>query len=197
LAVGGVALVALGPAAAAVHLNVRESRPSTRIVARHWIEANVPAGSDLAKELKTAPLDNTDLHWMEHSTLSGTGWTVDQFVDKGFHYFVTNPGISGYYTAQPRRYPVRARFYQDLRRDGCLLHVFRPSSSRDGPVIRVYEVPDLDSTSAAARSPDCAAPSMYPAQTVAVSAPAQWMLPTGARSARPYLVHTPGGKNAP
>ena len=160
LAVGGVALVALWPAAAVVQLNVRESRPSTRIVARRWIEANVPAGSDLAKELKTAPLDHTDLHWMERNTLTRDGWTLDRYVDDGFHYFVTNPGISGTYSTQPRRYPAQARFYRELRRAGCLLHVFRPDSSRDGPVIRVYEVSDPDSTSAAARSPDCTAPSM-------------------------------------
>ena len=160
-------------------------------------EANVPSGSALVKELKTAPLDDTDIHWLERTTLTRDGWTLDHYVDDGYRYFVTNPGISGTYTTQPRRYPTQALFYRELRRDGCLLHVFRPDAHRDGPVIRVYEVSDFDSASAAARSPDCTAPSMYPAHTVAVSAPAQWMRPIGARSARPYPVHTPGGKNAP
>jgi hypothetical protein len=196
-AVAGVVVVALFPAKDVIRLNLRESRPSTRVVARRWIEANVPPGSELVKELKTAPLDDTDLHWMERNTLTRDGWTLDRYVDDGFHYFVTNPGISGNFSTQPRRYPVQARFYRELRRDGCLLHVFRPNSNRDGPVIRVYEVSDPDSTSAAARSPDCTAPSMYPAHTVAVSAPAQWTRPIGARNARPYRVQTPGGKNAP
>ena len=160
LAVAGVLLVALWPAKDVIQLNLRESRPSTRVVARRWIQANVPPGSDLVKELKTAPLDDTDLHWMERNTLTRDGWTLDRYVDNGFHYFVTNPGISGTYSTQPRRYPTQARFYRELRQDGCLLHVFRPSSYRDGPVIRVYEVSDLDSTSAAARSPDCTAPSI-------------------------------------
>lgn len=40
-------------------------------------------------------------------------------------------------------------------------------------------------TSRAARWPDCTAPSMYPAQRVAVSVPAQWIGPTGVRRARP------------
>jgi Dolichyl-phosphate-mannose-protein mannosyltransferase len=160
LAIAGVVVVALWPANDVIRLNLRESRPSTRIVARRWIEANVPPGSALVKELKTAPLDDTDLHWMERNTLTRDGWTLDQYVDDGFHYFVTNPGISGTFSTQPRRYPVQARFYRELRRDGCLLHVFRPDSYRDGPVIRVYEVSDPDSTSAAARSPDCTAPSI-------------------------------------
>jgi len=159
-AVAGIVLVALWPARDVVHLNVRESRPSTRVVARHWIEAKIPPGSALVKELKTAPLDHTNVHWMERHTLAGDGWTLDQYVDHGFRYFVTNPGISGTYSSQPHRYPVQARFYRALRRDGCLLHVFRPGSNRDGPVIRVYEVSDSDSTSAAALSPDCIAPSI-------------------------------------
>jgi 4-amino-4-deoxy-L-arabinose transferase-like glycosyltransferase len=160
LAVAGVVLVALWPARDAVQLDVRESRPSTRVVARRWIEANIPPGSRLVKELKTAPLDHTSLHWMERNTLTRDGWTLDRYVDDGFHYFMTNSGISGTYVSQPRRYPAQAHFYRELRQDGCLLHVFRPTSSRDGPVIRVYEVSDPDSTSAAARSPDCTAPSI-------------------------------------
>ena len=160
LAVVGVVLVAVWPAKDVVGLNVRDSRPSTRVVARHWIETHVPPGSALVKELKTAPLEDTDVHWMERNTLTRDGWTLDHYVDDGFHYFVTNPGISGTYSTQPRRYPVQARFYRELRDDGCLLHVFRPGSYRDGPVIRVYEVTDPDSTSAAARSPDCTAPSI-------------------------------------
>ncbi|HKA93276.1 MAG TPA: glycosyltransferase family 39 protein, partial [Acidimicrobiia bacterium] len=155
LALAGVVFVALWPAKGVIELNLRESRPSTRIVARRWIEANVPAGSALVKELKTAPLNDTDLHWMERNTLTRDGWTLDHYVDDGFHYFVTNPGISGNFSTQPRRYPVQARFYRELRQDGCLLHVFRPNSYRDGPVIRVYEVSDPDGTSAAARSADC------------------------------------------
>ena len=53
------------------------------------------------------------------------------------------------------------------------------------------------STSAAARSPDCTAPSMYPLQTVPVSDPAQCTTPIGARSAAPKVVHAPVGMEQP
>jgi len=159
LAVAGVVLVALWPAWDVVRLDMRESRPSTRVVARRWIEANIPPGSALVKDHNTAPLDGTDVHWVERNTLTHGGWTLDQYVDNGFHYFVTNPGISGKFSAQPHRYPAQARVYRELRHDGCLLHVFHPTSYRDGPVIRVYELTDPD-TSAAARSRDCTAPSI-------------------------------------
>ena len=42
-----------------------------------------------------------------------------------------------------------------------------------------------DSASAAARSPDRTAPSMYPFQYVDVSVPAQWIRPTGWRICEP------------
>jgi hypothetical protein len=159
-AVTGITLVALLPAKDVIQLNVRESRPSTRVVARQWMEAHVPPGSTVVKELKTAPLDHTNLHWLERDTLTRDGWTLDRYVDDGYRYFVTNSGISSPFTSKPWRYPAQARFYRELRRDGCLLHVFHPDSYRDGPRIRIYEVSNADSTSAAARSPDCTAPSI-------------------------------------
>ena len=139
-AVAGVALVALSPAKDVIQLNVRESRPSTRVVARQWIEKNVPEDSSVVRELKTAPLDDTDLRWMSRFSLPYGGWTLDRYRLDGFRYFVTNAGISGAYTTQARRYPAQALLYHELRQQACLLHVFRPDAHRDGPVIRVYEL---------------------------------------------------------
>src|SRR5260221_297415 len=57
--------------------------------------------------------------------------------------------------------------------------------------------PSSASTAAAALSPDRTAPSIYPHQSGEVSVPAQWIGPTGAASACPYLVHTFGPKSVP
>ena len=140
-AVGGLALVLVWPAQDAIQLNMRESTPSTRVVARDWIEKNVPEDSSVVRELKTAPLNHTDLRWMSRFSLPYGGWTLDRYRLDGFQYFVTNAGISGAYTTQPRRYPAQALLYRELRHEACLLHVFRPNAHRDGPVIRVYELP--------------------------------------------------------
>jgi hypothetical protein len=139
-AVAGVALVAVLPAVSVIQLNVRESRPSTRVVARQWIETNVPEDSSVVRELKTAPLNNTDLRWMSRFSLPYGGWTLDRYRLDGFRYFVTNAGISSAYTTQPRRYPAQALLYRELRLQGCLLHEFHATARRDGPVIRVYEL---------------------------------------------------------
>ena len=139
-AVVGVALVAFLPAKDVVQLNMRESRPSTRVLARQWIEKNVPEDSSVVRELKTAPLNDTDLRWKSRFSLPYGGWTLARYRLDGFQYFVTNASISGAYTTQPRHYPAQARLYKELRQQACLLHVFRPTASRDGPVIRVYEL---------------------------------------------------------
>ena len=139
-AVVGVALVAFLPAKDVVQLNVRESRPSTRVLARQWIERKVPEDSSVVRELKTAPLNDTDLRWKSRFSLPYGGWTLARYRRDGFQYFVTNASISGAYTTQPRHYPVQARLYRELRQQACLLHVFRPDANRDGPVIRVYEL---------------------------------------------------------
>lgn len=136
----GITLMALGPAIAVIRMDMRESRPSTRVVARHWIEENVPEDSAVVRELKTAPLDNTDLRWMSRFSLPYGGWTLDRYRLDGFRYFVTNAAISAAYTTQPRRYPAQARLYRELRLQSCLLHEFRPNAHRDGPIIRVYEL---------------------------------------------------------
>ena len=52
-------------------------------------------------------------------------------------------------------------------------------------------------TSAATRSPERTAPSMYPFHTSAVSAPAKWMRPTASRIAVPYCVQAFGVRRPP
>jgi 4-amino-4-deoxy-L-arabinose transferase-like glycosyltransferase len=136
----GLALVSVLPAWGVVTLNVRDSRPSTRVVARKWLTAHVPPGSTVVRELKTAPLQGTDLRVTYRFALPNDGWTLDRYRRHGFEYLMTDAGISSPYTTQPRRYPRQARFYRELRHHACLVHEFRPNSYRGGPLIRVFEL---------------------------------------------------------
>jgi 4-amino-4-deoxy-L-arabinose transferase-like glycosyltransferase len=136
----GLALVAIVPAKEVVELNLVEARPSTRVVAQQWIRGHVPPGAAVVRELKTAPLDGMPLRAAYTPALPIGGWTLDQYRQDGFQYLITNAGVSGTYTTHPRRYPTEAAFYRDLRRQACLLHEFRPSADRYGPIIRVYEL---------------------------------------------------------
>jgi hypothetical protein len=67
----------------------------------------------------------------------------------------------------------------------------RPLTGRSRPPAVAAQ--SRPATSDAARSPERTAPSMYPLNTSEVSLPAQCSRPTGARSAAPKSLHTPGG----
>jgi hypothetical protein len=143
-AAASVALVAVTPAQSVIMLNMRESKPSTRILASRWIEAHVPEGSSVARELKTAPRHDPDLHIFATTSLPGAGWTISRYEREGVRYFVVNAAISSAYLSQPHRYLHQADFYRELRRDACLLHTFRAGSERYGPLIRIYELSPSD-----------------------------------------------------
>jgi len=143
-AAAAVALVAFAPAMNVIRLNQRESRPSTRVIASRWIEAHIPEGSSVVRELKTAPLYDPNLHVFARYSLPGGGWTIDRYRRDGFRYFVTNAGISSAYVSQPHRYPAQSALYRELRREGCLLRKFHANTGRYGPLIRVYELPAAD-----------------------------------------------------
>jgi hypothetical protein len=133
-------VISVLPAEGVVELNVRDSVPSTRVVARQWIKAHVAPGSTVARELKTAPLNWMHLRVTYRPALPLDGWTLARYRRRGFRYLMTDAGVSGAYTTQPHRYPREAAFYRQLRAQACLLHEFRPNSHRGGPVIRVYEL---------------------------------------------------------
>jgi 4-amino-4-deoxy-L-arabinose transferase-like glycosyltransferase len=134
-------LISVLPAEGVVDLNARASVPSTRVVARQWIRTHVAPGSTVVRELKTAPLNWLPMHVTYRPALPLDGWTLDRYRRGGFRYLMTDAGVSGAYTTQPHRYPREAAFYRQLGAQACLLHEFRPSSHRGGPVIRVYELP--------------------------------------------------------
>jgi hypothetical protein len=146
----GAVMLSVVPAKDVVELNLRDSRPSTRVAAREWIQAHVPPGSTVARELKTAPLQGTGLLVRFRSPLPEHGWTLDRYRRDGFQYLMTGAGISGPYTTHPRSYPREAGFYRELRHQACLLHEFRPNADRGGPTIRVYELPSEDGLRCAA-----------------------------------------------
>jgi len=141
LAAAAVALVAISPAASIVQLNLRESKPSTRVLAGRWIEEHIPEGSSVVRELKTAPLHDPDLHVLATYSLPGNGWTLARYRREGYRYFVVNAAINSAYLSQPHRYPNQAALYHELRRHACLLHKFRAGSNRWGPLIRIYQLP--------------------------------------------------------
>lgn len=139
LIVSALLLVSAWPVHQLVLLDIRQASPSTRILAREWILQNLPAGSRITQEHYAAPLVGTHFIVSERFSLA-VNRTVDDYYRDAYRYLVVSSMIYGRYLYLPDRYPSEAAFYQTLFAEGHLLQQFEPSTTRGGPVIRVYEL---------------------------------------------------------
>jgi hypothetical protein len=124
--------------------NIRQANPSTQILAREWLLLHVPAGSRIAEEWYTAPLQQTSFDVLTETSLSSRRSLVD-YRHEGYDYLVVSSWMYSRYLAEPERYPVEVVFYHSLFEKGRLLQEFVPSTFRGGPTIRIYALQDSDS----------------------------------------------------
>ena len=140
---GGAAAVVVAlaatyaPAREVAAQNIRQSRPTTRILLREWILANVPAGVCIVQEEYTAPLRSGEGYLLKYV------WALpdespDAYARLDCDHFVASSWMYNRYLAEPARYARHAEFYQRLFREGTLLTEIRPSPTTDGPVLRLY-----------------------------------------------------------
>ena len=152
----GVIALMLLPTAQLVRMHRRYAQPSTYVLARKWVEENLPRGSFVAYEWETlpSPLNATKIgagNWVNHdrdrelielqmSKLSVRG-TIDYYRRNQYQYLVTSSFMYGVYPADPQHYPVEAAFYRELLAKGRLLHQVDASPDREGGEIRIYQLP--------------------------------------------------------
>jgi hypothetical protein len=125
-----VALVALavGPAAATIHLDRISETPSTRVLAARWIEQHVPPRSKIAVEIRGPDLSYTSYRMVEHFALANQG-TVADYAAAGYRYLVVNRSIARQFRACTTC-PEQDSFYTWLRRHASAVAEF---DSHDGP----------------------------------------------------------------
>ncbi len=152
-------LISVSPGYEAFRSDIRGTNPSTRILAREWILRNLPPGSRIAQEWYTAPLVVADFYGYAQDRYAGpltgtdfvvferfslaAGRTLDDYYRDTFQYLVVSSGIYGRYLAEPHRYPSEVAFYRKLFAEGRLLQQFEESTTREGPVIRIYALRGL------------------------------------------------------
>lgn len=148
-------LLAAPSASRVIQIDRLHANPSTNVLARQWIESNLPQGSQLAFEWQTVPppltADRLALgKWVDRdhgcnfielsvSTLAAKK-TLSSFRRDGYRYLITSSTYYAYYPANAERYPAEAAFYQTLLTNGRLLYQLTPSATHEGDEIRIYEV---------------------------------------------------------
>jgi 4-amino-4-deoxy-L-arabinose transferase-like glycosyltransferase len=139
IAVLAVALLTAAPALAYARFALAQGQPSTRIGAREWMIANLPAGSRIASDFYAAPLHDSPLHADYEFSLAAEH-TLEDYEEAGYDYLVVSDAIYGRYQREPRRYPDEVAFYTKLLRDGRMVMRFTPREFARGPVITVYAI---------------------------------------------------------
>jgi hypothetical protein len=137
-----ILVVSAYPSYQLVLMDIRRTTPNTRILAREWIVENLPPGSPIVQEGYIPLLAGTNFDVQEFPYLATSGYTLEDAHRLGIRYVVVSGEIYGRYMAEPDRYPSEIAFYQKLFAEGHLLQQFKPSATRGGPVIRIYELPE-------------------------------------------------------
>ncbi|MEW6271104.1 MAG: glycosyltransferase family 39 protein [Thermodesulfobacteriota bacterium] len=130
-------LASAEPALAYFRFSALQARPSTRLVAREWIAANLPAGSTIAADFYTAPLHDTPLEADYRFSLAAEG-ELEDYRRAGYDYLMVSDAIYGRYRREPRRYAREVAFYDALQREGRLVKRFTPREVGRGPTISVF-----------------------------------------------------------
>ena len=134
-----VAVLSAWPGFQAVRMTIRFSRPSTQVVAREWILANIPRGSRIGQDFYGPQIDGLGYQVFEQFSLSQNR-TLEDYRREGFEYLITCSQIDDRYFRERDRYPQAVAFYESLARNENLLQEFAPSAIRGGPTIRIFRL---------------------------------------------------------
>jgi 4-amino-4-deoxy-L-arabinose transferase-like glycosyltransferase len=120
----------------------RLTRTDTRVVAHAWIDSHLPAGATVAAESSTPALEG---HPIVGLALPGPGRPFDPDRDvprlraEGVSYVLVTGAIADRVLAARNRYPLEARFYDQLRRTRRVYHV-QAGHGLTGPWVSVYRL---------------------------------------------------------
>ncbi|MGL4651521.1 MAG: glycosyltransferase family 39 protein, partial [Caldilineaceae bacterium] len=144
----GLALVALMASnlVTLIQRNMQDAGEDTRLEARVWMVANLPAGSRVLQETYSAVLGGTPLVAESVRALPDevaesfrAGGNLQPLADRGYDYVVVSSAIYDRFLAEPQRYPSEVAFYRQLFAEGNLVQEFAPSWIQSGPTLRIYK----------------------------------------------------------
>ncbi len=131
--------VSYTPAMEIAHNSIRQARPSTRILARKWLEESLPEGAIIAREAYTPHLQGIPCKEVFEYRLSYK--SLEWYRSVGVRYFLTSSMDYSRYFAEPERYSQQIFFYRQLFDEGNLLVEFSPSKlNAPGSIVSIYEL---------------------------------------------------------
>ncbi len=133
-----VVLFGAAPLAVTVRNDILAANPTTRLLSRDWVLANLPQGSSIAQEWYTAPIDGEG--YVIEPTFTLTEHTFEHYRSTGIRYLIAASWLWDRFYADPARYPAEVAFYNALLHEGRLLATFAPSQWTGGPEIKVFEL---------------------------------------------------------
>ena len=111
-------------------------QPDTRVLAREWITDNIPPKNKIAREEGTPTISGYSA--VAVSWALSNDHSLDWYKRQGYSVLV----LAGDKAAEnpfPKYDNIRL-FHAELEREGTLLQEFRPTGTRSGPWIRIYQI---------------------------------------------------------
>ena len=134
-----VSAISYVPLRETVYNNIRQSRPSTKILAQKWLEKNIPEGALIAREAYTPHSENIPGREVFNYRLSYK--PLEWYRSQGVQYIITSSQTFNRYFAEPERYSKETSFYHQLFDEGELLAEFSRSEFHNtGHIIRIYRL---------------------------------------------------------
>lgn len=135
-----ILLVSAVPIYNSVFHDLKQLRPSTRISAREWLLENVPADSKIGQEWYAAALEGTTFEVVNMWAL-GQDHEVATYYDEGFDYLVASSGMYDRFYADAERFSAQVQFYDSLNETAVLIQEIKPTNTRSGPTLKIYQLP--------------------------------------------------------
>jgi hypothetical protein len=143
---GLVLLFLLAPAYKVVMVDRSLTQQDTRILAKEWVERNIPKGTRIALESYCPPLPPQAYELSYRHTLSqvNPGWLSSRKIQ----YVITSSAMSARFVRFPKEFPQEAHFYQSLDQSAVLIKSFAPAweeykndpplTDLHNPTIKIY-----------------------------------------------------------
>lgn len=134
--------VSLLPIYNSVLLDIRASKPGTRILATQWIEKNLPTDSYIIQESYGAILDGLPYKSETKGTLAEFA-TLEEYRTLGADYLIVSSTMYNRYYKEPLRYDSEVNFYEQLNHCDCMVFEILPGKTQGGPALKIYAIQNI------------------------------------------------------